>query len=100
MNWLSLLGVFAKPLGALINNGLAAGATALIAWSVSKGIDQNLATTVVGSLVLAISSAISGLAATQGVQIPVINNDANNGVKVVKAEVNAPAVDAPQPPKT
>ena len=33
MNWLSLLGVFAKPLGALINNGLAAGATALIAWS-------------------------------------------------------------------
>lgn len=97
MNWLSLLGIFAKPLGAAINNGISAASGAAIVWAVNKGVDANIATTVIGSIALAVSTAISGLASTQGVQIPVINNDKTNGVVVVPATNAAQAVkvDAP-----
>lgn len=99
MNWLSLLSIFAKPLGAAINNALSAGGAAAVLWATQKGIDQNLSTAVVGALISAASLTISGLAATQGVQIPVINNDPANGVRVVEArkaiDKGLPKVDAP-----
>lgn len=102
MNWLSLIGLFAKPLGAAINNGISAAAGAAVVWSVQKGVDANLATTVIGSIAFALSNVISGLAATQGVQIPVINKDTTNGVVVVPATAanQAKAVDAPLPAAT
>lgn len=93
----TMLALFAKPLGAAINNALSAGAGATVLWATSKGVDANLTTTVVGSLVFALSNIISGLAATQGVQIPVINNDVTNGVKVVRSSVTAATVDGPNP---
>lgn len=99
MNWLALLGIFAKPLGAAINNGLSAASGAAIVWAVNKGVDQNLAVTVVGSIAFALSNVISGLAATQGVQIPIINKDTSNGVVVVPATPSAQTaqVDTPLP---
>lgn len=95
MNWLSLLGLFAKPIGGMVNNALSAGSAAVIAWSVSKGADASWVTPAVAGITLAISQTISGLAATQGVQIPVINKDETNGVKVVAASTQAQAVNAP-----
>ncbi len=46
-------------------------------------------------VVMGISTLISGFAATQGVQIPIINADETNGVKVVGASSPSPAVNAP-----
>ena len=99
MGWLALLGIFAKPLGGIINNAISTASGAAIVWEVNKGVDSNIAVAVVGSVALAISTAISGLAATQGVQIPVINSDKTNGVVVVPATPSAQAaqVDAPLP---
>jgi hypothetical protein len=93
--WKTLIGMFAAPLGAIINKGLAAGAAAIIAWGAAKGWPMDSFAPLISMAVLAISTAISGLAATQGIQIPIINNDPNNGVKVVAASVTAPTVDAP-----
>lgn len=95
MNWLTLLGLFAKPLGGMINNALSAGSAAVIAWSVTKGADAGWVVPAVGGITLAISQTISGLAATQGVQIPVINKDQTNGVTVVKANTGGQVVNAP-----
>lgn len=98
MNWTSLLGIFAKPLGAAINNALSAGSAAVIAWSVTKvGSDATSSWVVpaVASATLALSQAISGFAATQGVQIPIINKDQTNGVKVVPVTTPGQPVDAP-----
>lgn len=99
MGWLALLGIFAKPLGAAINNGISAASGAAIVWATQKGADAGIVVPVVSAIALAISTAISGLAATQGVQIPVINNDNSNGVVVVPATPTAQAakVDAPLP---
>ena len=52
---------------------------------------------ILASVVLAVSTVISGFAATQGVQIPIINQDKTNGVKVVSSDAVAPAVNAPLP---
>lgn len=95
MNWLSLLGIFAKPLGSMLNNALSAGSGAVILWAVSKGADAGWVAPAVAGITLAISQTISGLAATQGVQIPIINQDTTNGVKVVSANSPSPAVNAP-----
>lgn len=99
MNWLTLLSLFAKPLGQAVNNGISAASGAAILWATQKGIDANLATAVVGSIALAASTTISALAATQGVQIPIINKDQTNGVTVVPAREAQSAgirpVDAP-----
>lgn len=95
MNWLSLLGIFAKPLGAAVNNAIAGASGAAIVWAVNKGVDVGIATTIVSSLALIVSTAISGMAATQGVQIPVINKDVTNGVRVVAANSTSATVNAP-----
>lgn len=95
MNWTSLLGIFAKPIGAAINNAISAASGAAILYATQHHVDLGTATTVVSAVALAISTTISSLAATQGVQIPVINQDKTNGVKVVAANTPAPAVDAP-----
>lgn len=95
MNWASLFGLFAKPLGAMINTGLAAGAGATIAYGAQHGVDASISTPIVGAIALGLSTIISGFAATQGVTIPIINNDPNNGVKVVSSSVSAPSVSAP-----
>lgn len=95
MNWLSLLGIFAKPLGAIINKGIAAGAAAVIGYSAAKGNPLGDMTSVVSALALGVSTLISGLAATQGVQIPIINQDPANGVKVVAASSPGQAVNTP-----
>lgn len=101
MNWKALLGLFAKPLGAAINNAISAAAGAAITYAATKGIGADITTPIVGAVAFAISSAISAAAATQGVQIPIINNDQTNGVRVVSAakadEKGLPPVDAPKP---
>lgn len=100
MNWTSIFTIFAKPLGAMINNALAAGSGAAILWASQKGIDASVSTPIIGGIALAASQIIAALAATQGVQIPVINNDTNNGVRVVAAasadRANIPAANAPK----
>jgi hypothetical protein len=95
MNWLSILGIFAKPLGAIINKGIAAGAAAIIGYSVAKGNPLGDMAPVVSAIALGISTLISGFAATQGVQIPIINEDPNNGVKVVSSNNPGQAVNGP-----
>lgn len=101
MNWLSLLGLFAKPIGGAINNALAAGSAAVLAWSATKGIDQGVAVPIVAGVVNVISLTISALAASQGVQIPVINADQNNGVRVVDvAAARANSIPPAAGPKT
>lgn len=101
MNFTFFLGLFAKPFGAMVNNAISAGAGAVVAYAATKGIGADITTPIVASIAFAISSAISAAAATQGVQIPVINADQTNGVRVVddaKAnEKNIPAVNAPKP---
>lgn len=100
MNWVSILGLFAKPLGAAINNALAAGSAAVLLWTSQKGIDTSIATPIVAGVVNVISLTIAGLASTQGVQIPVINQDSTNGVKVVPSTSPTPAVNTTlTPPK-
>lgn len=86
MNWLSIVSIFAKPLGAIINKGLAAGSAAFIGWTVAKGLPMESASGIASAVVLGISTIISGFAASQGVQIPIINADQTNGVVVVSAQ--------------
>lgn len=97
----NLLSLFARPLGAAINNALAAGSAAVVLWSAKQGFDGGIVTPIVGAAVNLISVTIAGLAATQGVQIPIINADARNGVTVVssRAAENAgiPKANAPLP---
>lgn len=100
MNWISLLGLFAKPLGAAINNGLTAASGAVLAWALTKGADASIVTPIIAGTVNVISLAISGLAATQGVQIPIINKDATNGVMVVSSyDAGAKSIQAVNGPK-
>lgn len=102
MDWKVLLGMFAKPLGAALNQALATGSAAVVAWSVTKGADAGVVTPIVAAFVGALSVTIQTLASTQGVQIPLINNDPNNGVRVVNSvaadHASLPPVCAPIPP--
>ena len=93
--WKTLIGMFAAPLGAIINKGLAAGSAAIIAWGAAKGWPMSGFEPLLAMAVLAISTAISGFAATQGIQIPIINADNTNGVKVVADSTPAATVNAP-----
>lgn len=93
-SFLPFLKMFATPLGSLVNKTLASGAAAVVATSVAHGNPIGDITPMVSILTLAASYAISGLAATQGVKIAVINGDDSNGVKVVSDEVPAPAVNS------
>lgn len=85
MNWTVLIGIFGKPLGAIINKGLAMGSAAVVGYGVSKGWDVFGWTMIVSEVTMALSTVISGIAASQGIQIPIINADKNNGVVVVPA---------------
>lgn len=93
--WATLIGLFAAPLGAVINKGIAIGAAAVIAFSVGKGNPLGDISNIVAALAVGLSTLISGFAASQGIQIPIINADTSNGVKVVAASNPAPAVNAP-----
>ena len=93
--WQTLIGMFAAPLGAIINKGLSAGSAAIIAWGIAKGWPMGSFEPLLAMAVLAISTAISGFAATQGIQIPIINADNTNGVKVVADSTPAATVNAP-----
>lgn len=95
MNWTSIVAIFAKPLGAVINKGLAMASTAFVTWAVAKGLPLDSASSLAGMVVMGISTLITGFAASQGVQIPIINDDATNGVKVVSVTSPSPAVNAP-----
>ncbi len=95
MNFASIFTVFAKPLGAVINKGLAMASSAFVGWAVAKGLPLDSAAALASMVVMGISTLISGFAATQGVQIPIINADETNGVKVVGASSPSPAVNAP-----
>jgi hypothetical protein len=81
----SVLSLFAKPLGAMVNNALMAASASFVTWSVSKGMDSGAATTVAAGVVGALSALVQWGASTQGVNISVINSDPTNGVTVVKA---------------
>lgn len=95
MNWLSLLSIFAKPLGAVVNKGIAAAAAAVLGYSAAKGNPLGDVTPIVSALALGVSTIISGFAASQGVQIPIINADQTNGVKVVASTSASPTVNGP-----
>jgi hypothetical protein len=98
MNWLSVVSIFAKPLGAVVNKVIAAGSSAVIGYAVGKGLPVAETTNIVAAVALALSTIISGFAASQGVQIPIINDDQNNDVKVVSAKSSSPAVYSPTLP--
>lgn len=83
--WTSLIGLFAGPIGTMINKGIGVGAAALVATSVAHGNPIGDISNIVGMFAVAISTVISGFAATQGIQIPIINADQTNGVTVVPA---------------
>lgn len=91
---LPFLKMFATPLGSFINKSLASAAAAVVGYSAAKGNPLGDVTPVVSMLTVAASTVISMLAATQGVKIAVINADDTNGVKVVRQEVEAPAVNS------
>ena len=95
MDWKAILGYFAQPVGALINKGLAAGSAALIGYGLKAGWPMGSIEPLIAMGVLAISTALSGWASTQGIKIDVINKDETNGVKVVPATSPSPAVNAP-----
>lgn len=99
---LSVLSLFAKPLGALLNNVLAAGSAAVIAWAVQQGMDHDVAVSVAAGVVGVLSLLIQWGASTQGVNIKVINDDQNNGARVVDAtsakQLGLPKLD-PSAPK-
>jgi len=97
MNWLSIVSLFAKPLGNAVNNLIAAGSASVITYAATKGIDAGITTPIVASVALALSTIISGFAATQGVQIPIINQDTNNGVRVVSSDAAKAKGLAPAP---
>lgn len=82
----TMLSLFAKPLGAAVNNALAAGSAAVLAWSVKQGFDGGIVTPIVAAVVNVISVTIASVASTQGIQIPIINADPTNGVSVVAAD--------------
>lgn len=94
--FLSIASMFAAPFGAMLNKGLAAGAAAFIGWSTAKGLPIDAASNLAAGAVLMLSTAISGLAASQGIQIPIINADPSNGVKVVPNTSPTPAVNSPK----
>jgi len=83
---LSFIRMFASPVGAMINKLLASAGAAVVGYSTSKGNPLGDVSGVVGAMVVAVSTVISGYAASQGVQIPVINDDMNNGVRVVPVQ--------------
>jgi len=93
--WKTIVGMFAAPLGAIINKGIAMGAASVIAYSVAKGNPLGDVTNIVMMLAAGLSTLISGFAASQGIQIPIINADPTNGVKVVAQDSPAPVVNAP-----
>ncbi len=82
MNWQFLVSLFAGPIGSMINNGISAASASIIGYSVAKGNPLGDVTPVVSMIALAVSTAIHGLANSQGIQIPIINNT-ENGVLVV-----------------
>jgi hypothetical protein len=94
MDYLSLLKFFAKPLGGLINNALIAGAGSIIGYSAAHGNPFGDVTPLVSAAVVVISTAITGFASTQGIKIPIINEDKTNGLKVVKSDGPGEQVDA------
>jgi hypothetical protein len=83
MLWLKM---FAGPIGNTINSLIATAAGSAVAFSVAHGNPIGDVSNIVAMLALAASTAISGFAATQGVQIPIINADPANGVRVVAAK--------------
>src|SRR3954466_13236063 len=95
MDYLSLLKFFAKPLGGLINNALATASGAIIGYSVAHGNPLGDITPLVSAAVLAISTGITGFASTQGIKIPIINEDKTNGLKVVLSSGPGEQVDSP-----
>lgn len=94
---MSVASLFAGPIGSIVNTSIKSASAAAIAWAVAKGAPLESATTIVSALALASSTIISSVAQTQGVQIPRINNDKLNGVKVVRSIEQARQVDAPSP---
>lgn len=92
----SILSLFAKPLGAMVNNALLAASASFVTWSVAHGMDNGTAATIAAGVVGVVSALVQWGASTQGVNISVINNDPTNGVRVVSARVadaaNIPAV--------
>lgn len=92
---LMLASMFAGPIGSLVSTGIKTASAGVIAYSVSKGNPLGDITPVVSMLALATSTLLSSVAQTQGVHIPIINNDPTNGVKVVRADEAARRVDAP-----
>jgi hypothetical protein len=97
MDWKAIVSVFASPIGAVINKGLAAGSAAFIGWATAKGLPADSATSIASMVVLGLSTVITGFASSQGIQIPIINADVSNGVKVVPMSSPTPSVNAPNP---
>lgn len=96
----SILTLFARPLGQFILNGLTAGSATLVTKAVAYGVPVTTAEPLAAAIVGALAWAISSAAASQGVNIPVINKDGTNGVRVVNsADADAAGVQAVDAPK-
>src|SRR3954462_5287977 len=94
MDYLSLLKFFAKPIGGLINSALATAAGTVLGYSAAHGNPFGDITPLVSAAVVAISTGITGLASTQGIKIPIINEDKTNGLKVVLSDGPGEQMDA------
>lgn len=98
---ISVLSIFARPIGQFILQGLTAASAAFVTQAVSYGVPLTTATNLSAAFVGLVTWAISAAAASQGVNIPVINADTSNGVRVVVADdaraAGLPKQDAPIP---
>lgn len=96
---LSMLSLFARPLGQAVASALAAGSAAFVTWSVNAGLPVGTASTIAAGIAGAAAAFIQWGASTQGVNISVINNDPKNGLTVVSARAaqvaGIPKADAP-----
>jgi hypothetical protein len=94
MNWQFLVGLFAGPIGSMVNNAISAAGASVIGYSVAKGNPLGDITPIVSMIAVAVSTLIHGFANSQGIQIPIINST-ENGVQVVKSGTGGVVVNAP-----
>jgi hypothetical protein len=92
MDMMTILRMFATPLGGLVNKGLAVGSASALTWLISKGVPATDAGSLVSAAALFLSTGITMLARTQGVQIDRINSATNGVVVVPEADAAAKGV--------
>lgn len=96
--WLvSILTIFAGPLGQLISAGMTAGGAAFTAWLLKTGVPVDSANIISSSAISIVGAIIHIFTGTQTVQMASINSSTTNGAKVVSASSPSPQVNKPNP---